>query len=149
MSEQQSAREEPLSIGAFPYLHMLTTRWKDVDAYGHVNNVVYYSYFDTAVNAHLISHGVLDPHSSPVIGLVVETRCVYFRSLHFPANVQAGLRIVHMGKSSVRYQIGLFQGEETLAAAQGNFVHVYVDRNTHRPMPVPPAIRAVMEQIRV
>ncbi|MGQ3673084.1 acyl-CoA thioesterase [Xanthobacter sp. TB0136] len=147
MSQPPAARQEPLPISAFPYLHTLTTRWKDVDAYGHVNNVVYYSYFDTAVNAHLINQGVLDPHTSPVIGLVVETRCVYFRSLHFPADVQAGLRIVHLGTSSVRYEIGLFQGEDMQAAAQGHFVHVYVDRNTHRPMPIPAPIRAVMEQL--
>lgn len=141
-------REKPLVIGAFPYLHMLTTRWKDVDAYGHVNNVVYYSYFDTAVNAHLIAHGVLNPQANPVIGLVVETRCIYFRSLTFPAAVKVGLRVAHLGTSSVRYEIAVFQGEDERAAAQGHFVHVYVNRADQRPEPIPASVRAVLEQLR-
>lgn len=139
------AREKPHSIGDFPYLHSLTTRWHDVDIYGHVNNVVYYSYFDTAVNAHLIAHGVLNPQTSPVIGLVVETRCLYFRSLTFPDSVQAGLRVAHLGSSSVRYEIALFQGEGESAAAQGHFVHVYVNRADQRPVPIPEPVRAVLK----
>lgn len=141
------AREEPHVIGNFPYVHTLTTRWKDVDTYGHVNNVVYYSYFDTAVNAHLIAHGVLNPQTSAIFGLVVETRCIYFRSLQFPAPVQVGLRVAHLGSSSVRYQIAVFQGDDERAAAQGHFVHVYVDRADHRPTPIPAPVRAVLEQL--
>ncbi|MFH3479527.1 thioesterase family protein [Xanthobacter sp. V4C-8] len=131
----------------FPHVLTLSTRWADVDVYGHVNNVVYYSYFDTVVNEHLIAHGVLDPQSSPIIGLVVETRCTYFRSLTFPAPVQAAMRVAKLGSSSVRYQIALFQGEDEQAAAQGHFVHVYVDRASQRPVAIPDAVRRVLQPL--
>ena len=112
----------------------------DNDAYGHINNVVYYSYFDTVVNRYLIEAGVLDVARSPVIGLVVETHCNYFASLAFPQTVDAGLRVAHLGASSVRYEIGLFGAGEPLTAACGHFVHVYVGRQTHRPAPLPSAL---------
>ena len=121
------------------YRHFLpiTTRWMDNDIYGHVNNVVYYSYFDTVVNEYLISKGALDIHAGDVIGLVVETHCNYFAPLAFPHRVEAGLRVAHLGSSSVRYEVGLFAQGEPLTAARGHFVHVYVDRTTRKPVPLP------------
>lgn len=144
---KQAGRDAPALLADFPHVLSLATRWADVDVYGHVNNVVYYSYFDTVVNEHLVAHGVLDPQASAVIGLVVETRCTYFRSLTFPQPVQAGMRISKLGSSSVRYEIALFQGDDPRAAAQGHFVHVYVDRATQRPVPIPDAVRRVLEPL--
>ena len=123
---------------AYRHFSAIATRWMDNDAYGHINNVVYYSYFDTVVNQYLIEHGALDVQRSPVIGLVVETHCNYFAPLSFPQVVEAGLRVARIGGSSVRYEIGLFGGGEPRAAACGHFVHVYVDRATRRPAPLPP-----------
>ena len=119
----------------------------DNDAYGHVNNVVYYSWFDTAVNAHLIERGVLDVEHSDTIGLVIETRCNYFDSLAFPQLVEAGLRVATLGSSSVRYEIGLFAQGAPLTAAKGHFVHVYVDRQTRRPVAIPPPLRVVLNEL--
>lgn len=133
------------------YRHFLPigTRWMDNDVYGHVNNVVYYSYFDTVVNEFLIRAGVLDiEHGSP-IGLVVETHCEYFAPLRFPDTVHAGMRVARIGKSSVRYEIGLFRNDSEVAAAQGHFVHIYVDRDTRRASEVPDAMRRVLEPLRV
>jgi len=129
----------PAPPGRATYRHFsgITTRWMDNDAYGHVNNVVYYSWFDTVVNRYLIEAGALDIERSPVIGLVVETHCNYFAPLAFPQPVEAGLRVAHLGGSSVRYEIGLFAPGQALAAACGHFVHVYVDRATRRPAPLP------------
>ena len=116
--------------------------------YGHVNNVVYYSWFDTVVNAELIERGALDIHAGQTIGFVVETQCNYFAPLAFPQTVEAGIRVAQAGSSSVRYEIALFaQGAET-AAAQGHFVHVYVDRATQKPMALPDALRRVVDQLR-
>lgn len=131
------------------YPHMLTipTRWMDNDVYGHVNNVVYYSYFDTVVNRYLIDTGVLDIRTSPVIGLVVETQCRYFAPLAFPDTVHAGLRVARLGRSSVRYEIGLFRNDEPQAVAEGHFVHVYVNRETSRPVTLPDALRSVLERL--
>jgi acyl-CoA thioester hydrolase len=109
----------------------------DNDVYGHVNNVVYYSYFDTAVNRHLIEAGALDIHRGDVIGLVVETQCRYFAPLAFPQQVEAGLRVAHIGRSSVRYEVGLFTPGEAMSAAHGHFVHVYVNRATRAPVALP------------
>jgi acyl-CoA thioester hydrolase len=120
----------------------------DNDAYGHVNNVVYYSWFDTVVNEYLIRHGVLDIAASPIVGLVVETRCSYFSELAFPQAVTAGLRVGHLGTSSVRYEIGIFSEGADLASAQGHFVHVYVDRATRRPVPLPASLRDALERLR-
>ena len=123
------------------------TRWMDNDVYGHVNNVVYYSWFDTAVNAHLIESGALDIHAGETIGLVVETQCNYFAPLAFPQRVDAGIRVARIGGSSVRYEVGLFAQGEPLSAAAGHFVHVYVDRTTRRPAVLPPKLRAVLEPL--
>ena len=126
----------------------ITTRWMDNDAYGHVNNVVYYSFFDTAVNQFLILSGCLDIRNDAVVGLVVETKCEYFRSLAFPDGVQAGLRVAHLGRTSVRYEIGLFRVGDDEASAQGHFVHVYVDRATQTPVGIPAATRSALEPLR-
>lgn len=117
----------------------------DNDIYGHVNNVVYYSWFDTAVNAWLIEQGALDIHSGEVIGLVIETQCNYFSPLAFPQTIEAGLRVAHLGSSSVRYEVGLFAPGEALTAACGHFIHVYVDRQTRRPVPLPQGLKAVLQ----
>ena len=138
-------RATPQPRDAYRHFSSISTRWMDNDAYGHINNVVYYSYFDTVVNRYLIEAGALDVERSPVIGLVVETHCNYFASLAFPQTVEAGLRVAHLGSSSVRYEIGLFGAGEPLAAACGHFVHVYVDRVTRRPAPLPPALVATLQ----
>jgi acyl-CoA thioester hydrolase len=142
-----TARIAPEPRSAYLHFDHITTRWMDNDVYLHVNNVVYYSYFDTAVNRLLIARGVLDIASSPVIGLVVETQCRYFRPIAFPDTVHAGLRVGHLGTSSVRYEIGLFRNEEETASAQGHFVHVYVDRATSRPTPLPEKMREVLRPL--
>jgi acyl-CoA thioester hydrolase len=123
----------------------ITTRWADNDVYGHVNNVVYYSFFDTAVNGLLMDAGVLDIHAGEVIGLVVETRCNYFAPIAFPQPVTAGVRVAQLGRSSVRYEIGLYAVDAPDSAAAGHFVHVYVDRATRRPVPLPEPLRAVLQ----
>ena len=143
----EPARPEPEPRSAWRVFRTITTRWMDNDQYGHVNNVVYYSWFDTAVNALLIERGALDPQASAVIGLVVETRCHYFAPLAFPQDVQAGVRVARVGSSSVRYEVGLFAQGAATAAAQGHFVHVYVDRATRRPVALPPALRTVVESL--
>ena len=126
----------------------IPTRWHDNDAYGHVNNVVYYAYFDTVVNEHLINAAGLDIAEDPVVGLVVETTCRYHRPLSFPDVVDAGLRVERLGTSSVTYAIGLFRAGDDEAAASGRFVHVWVDRATQRPVPGPARIRAALEALR-
>ena len=133
----------------YAHLAALDTRWEDNDAYGHVNNVVYYSFFDTTVNRWLVERGLLDVLASPAIGLVVETGCRFFFPVAFPDRVTAGLRAAHVGRTSVRYEIALFRGEEDEAAAAGHFVHVYVDRDTRRPVPVPNPVRVAVEELRV
>ena len=143
-----SARRPPPRRAEFPHGIEVQTRWMDNDAYGHVNNVVYYSWFDTAVNAHLIEAGALDIHQGPVIGLVIETQCNYFAPLAFPQNVEAGLRVAHLGSSSVRYEVGLFAEGEPLSAACGHFVHVYVDRHTRRPVPLPDTLKTTLETLK-
>jgi len=139
-----SERPLPELRAGYRHFRVISTRWMDNDVYGHVNNVQYYSFFDTVVNGYLIAEGVLDPQASAVIGLVVETKCNYFESLTFPDEIQAGLRVGRMGASSVRYEIGLFRGEAAQAAAQGHFVHVYVDRATRRPVALPEALRRAL-----
>ena len=123
---------------------LIPTRWMDNDAYGHVNNVIYYSWFDTAVNAWLIEQSLLDIHHGNPIGLVVETGCRYNRPVAFPEAVEAGLRIAKLGNSSVRWEVGLFTAGHEAPAAEGHFVHVYVDRETRRPAPLPDAWRQVL-----
>ncbi len=133
-------RPQPDARHAYPQFVPLTTRWMDNDVYGHLNNVVYYSLFDTAVNRLLIEAGALDIHAGDVIGLVVETHCNFFESLAFPQKIDAGVRVAHQGRSSVRYEIGLFAEGSDLCAARGHFVHVYVDRDSRRPVAeLPPA----------
>jgi acyl-CoA thioester hydrolase len=136
---------EPLRREQYPYLQAITTRWSDNDVYGHVNNVIYFSYFDTVVNQYLIEQRVLDIHRGDVIGLVVENTCRYFQSLAFPDRVYAGIQVQRLGTSSVIYRIGLFSNEQFVPAAQGRFVHVYVDRESRKPVPLPPALRAALE----
>ncbi|PMS20388.1 thioesterase [Trinickia dabaoshanensis] len=141
-------KASPLSRQAFRHYLPITTRWMDNDVYGHVNNVVYYSYFDTVVNEYLIRAGVLDVEHGATIGLVVETQCNYFSPLVFPERVEAGLRVARIGSSSVRYEVGLFKAGEAQAAAQGHFVHVYVDRATRRPVGALPApLRSALEAL--
>ena len=123
----------------------ITTRWMDNDVYGHVNNVVYYSFFDTAVNGLLVEAGVLDIHAGAVIGLVVETQCNYFAPIAFPQAVSAGVRVAQLGRSSVRYEIGLYAGAAADSAAAGHFIHVYVDRATRRPVALPEPLKAVLQ----
>lgn len=139
MSGERASRAE------YRHFTTLTTRWSDNDSYHHLNNVVYYSLFDTAVNEALIRAGLLDVRNSATIGLVVETGCRYFEPLAFPDTVEAGILVSHIGRSSVRYEIGLFRQDGPSAAAQGHFVHVYVDRETNRPVDVPPDVRRFLE----
>ncbi|MFC4348431.1 acyl-CoA thioesterase [Kordiimonas lipolytica] len=143
MSDKEALR----AVSAYPHVSDIQTRWMDNDVYGHVNNVVYYSFFDTAVNRFLIEGGVLDIHKGQVIGLVVETNCRYLKPLEFPEPVRAGIAVSHIGTSSVRYEIGLFAGDALEPAAQGHFVHVYVDRETRRPTSLPKDFRALLETI--
>lgn len=128
----------------YPRFLAIATRWMDNDAYGHVNNVIFYSYFDTAVNEHLIAEGGLDIRNSPQIGLVVETRCLFHRPLTFPQIIDAGLRVTRLGTSSVTYDIGLFERGREESAATGYFVHVWVERATRRPTEIPASIRAAL-----
>lgn len=142
-----SERPTRLARADFAVFRPIATRWMDNDVYGHVNNVVYYSYFDTAVNGYLIEKGVLDIARSPTIGLVVETGCTYFESVTFPDAIEAGLAVSRLGRSSVRYAIGIFKAGAELAAAQGFFVHVYVDRSSQRPLAIPEATRRVLQEL--
>jgi acyl-CoA thioester hydrolase len=128
----------------YRHLQAFDTRWMDNDAYGHVNNVVYYSFFDTAVNRWLIDQGLLAIAESDVIALVVETGCRYHAPIAFPDRVTVGLRVAHRGTSSVRYELGVFRNDDEAASATGHFVHVYVDRITRRPTPIPDATRRAL-----
>jgi acyl-CoA thioester hydrolase len=142
-----SPRPQAQPREAYRRFSPITTRWMDNDVYGHVNNVVYYSWFDTAVNGYLVQAGALDLERSEVIGLVVETHCNYFAPLAFPQGVDAGLRVAHVGSSSVRYEVGLFAAGAPLTAAAGHFVHVYVDRATRRPVPLPAALLRALQPL--
>ena len=142
-------RAQPEPRSAYRHFASLSTRWMDNDAYGHVNNVVYYSLFDTAVNRYLIEAGALDIHAGATIGLVVETHCNFLAPLAFPQAVDAGLRVAQVGSSSVRYEIGLFAAGEPLCAARGHFVHVYVDRVSRRPVALPPNLLQALEGLRL
>lgn len=135
-------RDTPRS--AFPHLQALPTRWMDNDSYGHVNNVNYYSFFDTAVNHYLIERGVLDIHKDEIVGFVVETGCSYFSSISFPDTIHVGVRVAKLGNSSVRYELALFRNDEPLPSAAGHFVHVYVDRPSGKSVPIPARVREVL-----
>jgi len=137
-------RPRPEARSAYRYFRPISTRWMDNDVYGHINNVQYYSFFDTVVNGYLVEQGVLDPQHGAVIGLVVETACNYFESLSFPDALEAGLRVQRIGRSSVRYEVGIFRAAAAQAAAQGHFVHVYVARATRRPAPLPEPFRRAL-----
>ena len=140
-------REEARRRSDYRHFQDITTRWSDNDAYGHVNNVVYYSWFDTIVNAFLINNGVLDLEDSKAIGLVIETQCNYFASVAFPDTISAGLRVTKLGNSSVRYEVGIFREGEDSSSAQGHFVHVYVDRLTRKPVEIPEAMRLLLQTV--
>ena len=146
--EARDAWPIPASRGAYAAFLAIPTRWMDNDVYGHVNNVTYYAYFDTVVNEHLIREGGLDVAHAEALGVVVETACRFHKSLAFPDVVDAGMRVVALGRSSVRYEIALFRQGDDGAAATGRFVHVWVDRETRRPVPIPAPIRAALEPLR-
>jgi acyl-CoA thioester hydrolase len=147
MQEAKIQKPTPEPRSAYKVFRTIGTRWMDNDAYGHVNNVVYYSWFDTAVNAYLIEQGVLDIHQGATIGLVIETQCNYFSPLAFPQVVHAGIRVARLGSSSVRYEVGLFAEGEPLTAAKGHFIHVYVDKLNRRPVPLPLNLKSVLETL--
>lgn len=140
-------RVAPPTRDAFTHFLAIPTRWMDNDSYGHVNNVVYYAYFDTVVNEHLIRSAGLDIRHAPAIGLVVETRCTFHKSLTFPETIDAGLAVRSLGRSSVTYAIALFATGDRQAAAVGHFVHVWVDRMTHTPVAVPAPVRAALQPL--
>jgi len=142
------SRETPATRSEFKAWRSFTTRWADNDAYGHVNNTVFYEWFDSAVNAWLVEQGMLDIENGDPIALVVETRCAYFQPLAFPQDVDVGLAIAELGRSSMRYRIGVFGTGEDTAAAQGEFVHVAVDRTSRRPVELPDDWRSKLEAIR-
>jgi acyl-CoA thioester hydrolase len=137
----------PERIENYPYIVPITTRWMDNDVYGHVNNVAYYSYFDTAANHFLIHEGGLDIHASPIVALVVESRCQYHQALAYPEPVRAAVRVDRLGNSSVTYGIGVFRADDPEPAAHGHFVHVFVDRQSRRPVPIPEPMRQALARI--
>ncbi|MDH3467093.1 MAG: acyl-CoA thioesterase [Gammaproteobacteria bacterium] len=143
MADPQESRDR------FPYFATIPTRWMDNDVYGHVNNVVYYSYVDTVANRYLIDNGVLDIHGGEVIGVAVESQCRYLQAIAFPDIIDAGLRVAHIGNSSVRYEIGLFKAGDDDPVALAHFVHVFVNRESRKPVPIPANLRLVLEQISV
>jgi acyl-CoA thioester hydrolase len=146
MSERPKAEPRP----AYPFFTRITTRWTDNDLYGHINNVVYYSFFDTAVNSYLIDRGALDIHAGgDMIGLVVETHCNFFAPLQYPHAVEAGIRVGRVGSSSVRYEIGLFADAAATSAASGHFVHVYVERGSRRPIALPQQLLVALTPLRM
>ncbi len=142
-------RPSPLPRHAFVHHTALTTRWLDNDVYGHLNNVVHYSLFDTAVNRYLIDAGALDIHDGDVVGFVAHTQCHYFAPLAFPQEIVAGVRVARVGRSSVTYEIALFGDDAPECAALGRFTHVYVDRATRRPVALPPPLRAAVDALAV
>lgn len=142
MAAERSTRAD------YKHVAPIQTRWADNDIYGHVNNVVYYSYFDTVVNGYLVEAGALDIHEGEVIGLVVETGCKYFAPIAFPGRLEGGLRVVHIGNSSVRYELAIFAEGMEEAVAEGRFTHVYVNRETRRPTPLPDGFRKALEAVR-
>ena len=141
------SRETAAARSEFKVWRRFTTRWSDNDAYGHVNNTIFYQWFDSAVNAWLVDQAMLDIALGDPIGLVVETRCSYFAPLEFPGDVEVGLAVAELGRSSIHYRIGVFGAGDERAAAQGEFVHVVVDRSSRRPVEIPPDWRAKLEAI--
>lgn len=142
-------RPTPLPRSHFATFVPMTTRWHDNDVYGHVNNVIYYAFFDTAVNQLLVDAGVLDPAANTTVGLVVETRCTYFASIAFPDEIEVGVRVAHLGRSSVRYDLGVFRKGEAQTRALGEFIHVYVERASQKSVPIPDNVRTVLAALAV
>lgn len=142
-------RAKPELRSGYVHFQIMTTRWMDNDVYRHMNNTTYYSFFDTLVCQFLIERGALDIEKSPVIGLVAETTCRFFKSIAFPSKVNAGLRVGYQGNSSVRYEIGLFKDDENVASAQGHFVHVYVDRESGRPVALPEMVKSAILPLQI
>ena len=142
-----SQRPIPQKRADFPHFCPITTRWMDNDIYRHVNNVAYYSFFDTAVNDYLIQTGVLDIHRSTVTGLVAHSECDYFTPIAFPEAIEVGLRVTRLGRSSVTYALGVFRKNTDAAVAQGRFVHVYVDRESVRPVSIPDDMRTALSRL--
>jgi acyl-CoA thioester hydrolase len=147
MTEPQLKKPMPELRSAYKVFRTMGTRWMDNDVYGHVNNVVYYSWFDTAVNAYLIEQGVLDIHHGEIMGLVIETQCNYFVPLAFPQRVDVGIRVAHLGTRSVRYEVGIFAAGEALTAAKGHFIHVYVDAEKRRPVILPTPLKTILNTL--
>jgi acyl-CoA thioester hydrolase len=143
----RTTQSPPFARADFRAFVTITTRWMDNDAYGHVNNVIYYSWFDTAVNRFLIDHGLLDIAASPVISVVAETGCRYRTPVTYPEEITVGLRVGHLGRTSVRYELAVFRNDEDAAVAEGHFVHVSVDRATMRPVPIPAVMRSHLESL--
>ena len=141
------SKTESNDSSRYPYRQTISTRWKDNDIYGHVNNIDYYGFFDTIINTYLIRHGGLDIHEGQVIGFCAESHCRFLHAFAFPDDVEAGLRVARIGNSSVRYELALFRVGETKPSATGWFVHVFVDRHTRRPQPLPTALRSALEAI--
>lgn len=133
--------------GDYRHFQPITTRWHDNDIYGHVNNVTYYSYFDSAVNAYLIAEGGLDIHEGEVVGFVVSSSCDYFASIAFPDVIEVGLRVARLGNSSVQYELAIFRAGEPQACAAGRFVHVFVERSSNRPVTIPATLRRALERL--
>src|SRR5260370_40719276 len=142
-------RHGPPARADFARFIAIATRWSDNDAYGHLNNVVYYALFDSAVNAILIEAGLLDPATSTIVGLVAESNCRFYASLTYPDMADVGVAVEHLGRSSVRYHLGVFRAGAPSAAAAGRYTHVYVDRATNRPVPIPDGHRALMEKLQI
>ncbi len=149
MSSHSESAPAAETRARYRHFQKIPTRWGDNDAYGHVNNVVYYSYFDTVVNTYLIEGGALDIQNSPTIGLAVESLCTFKKEITYPETIDAGMRVGRLGKTSVRYEIGLFRQGEDDPAATGYFVHVYVDRRTRKPVPLPDALRRILAPLAV
>lgn len=141
-------RTPPPGRSAFKYFKLIHTRWMDNDIYGHVNNVIYYSYFDTVIAEYLMDEGGLSPWDAPVVGMAVETGCRFHSSIRYPEPVEAGLRVAHLGNSSCRYEIGIFKGGAEVASADGHFVHVFVERDNQRPVTIPDEIRDALFRIK-
>ena len=146
MANEQTTREPPPARALFPVFVPMTTRWKDNDPYGHLNNVVYSELFDAAVNQLLIGRGLLDPATSPVIGLVVDSRCRFFAALAFPDPVEVGVSVEAIGRSSVNYRLAVFKAGAETAAADGRYTHVYVERASGRPVTIPEPHRRALEE---
>lgn len=141
-----ASEEQLLSVEQFPYVQIVPTRWHDNDVYGHINNTIYYSVMDTAVNTWMIGEAGLDPEGSPVIGVVISSSCEYRASAAFPDTLKLGVACAHLGTSSVVWRTGVFLADGDKPLAEGRFVHVFVDRETMRPVPIPERIRALIEQ---